>query len=109
MKKTNVKKTTTAKTTKKKMNVDMSATRRGELAQARLNMITNLVMEGKYSRQQILEKVYDAFKDRGISKSTIATDLSDSKNPTYCRLRDAAGNQVITKEVDGVFVVAKTA
>ena len=105
MKKTK-KKTTTAK---KKM-IDMSTlTRRGELAQARLDMITNLVMEGKYSRQQILEKVYDAFKDRGISKSTIATDLSDSKNPTYCRLRDAAGNQVITKEVDGVFVVAKTA
>ena len=98
---TTVKKTTTAKTT-------ANLTRRG-LAQERLNMITNLLMEGKYSRQQILEKVYDAFKDRGISKSTIATDLSDSKNPTYCRLRDAAGNQVITKEVDGVFVVAKTA
>lgn len=108
MKKT--KKTTTAKKTTTVKTTDMSAlTRRGELAQARLNMITNLVMEGKYSRQQILEKVYDAFKDRGISKSTIATDLSDSKNPTYCRLRDAAGNQVITKEVDGVFVVAKTA
>lgn len=108
MKKTNVKAKTTA--AKKKMKVDMSAiTRRGDLAQARLTMITNLVMEGKYSRSEILEKVYDAFKDRGISKSTIATDLSDSKNPTYCRLRDAAGNQVITKEVDGVFVVAKTA
>jgi hypothetical protein len=99
------KKTTTAKKTTAKTT---ALTRRG-VAQARLDMITNLVMEGKYSRQQILEKVYDAFKDRGISKSTIATDLSDSKNPTYCRLRDAAGNQVITKEVDGVFVVAKTA
>jgi hypothetical protein len=55
-----------------------------EEIQERNSFIEGLIVVGKYTKKEILEKVLEKFE--GINKSTIQTLLSDSKNPKYNKL-----------------------
>ncbi len=66
-------------------------------AKDRYVLMNTLIGEGTHTKKEIIEVVKEAFPD--ISTITIATNLSDSKNPKYNKL------EKLTKETeDGKFV-----
>lgn len=66
----------------------------------RIEFLTPLITAGKYNRKQLIEKTLQNFP--GVSESSVATTLTDGKNPKYNKFA-----KLITQSTEGLLSFSK--